>query len=130
MELFFENEVITIHYLEDINTIKAVWKKQPSNEQYRDGFLKCLDSVEKYTPLHWLSDISKQGIIGSESRQWMEQNTLPKVIKMGLKNVAVIVDQDIFKNYYLNRIKKTGESLINMEYFASQEDALEWIKNL
>ena len=130
MELFFENEVITIHYLEDINTIKAVWKKQSTNEQYREGFLKCLDSVKKYTPLHWLSDISKQGIIGSESRQWMEQNTLPKVIEMGLKNVAVIVDQDIFKNYYLNRIKKTGESRMNMEYFASQEDALEWIKKL
>jgi len=131
MDHFFENDYILIYYRADIQAVMAIWKKQPGSEDYREGFTQCYHAVKKHKPINYCSDVSDQGLIKPSDREWMEKELMPKVIAEGLKNVAVVVPHEIFKEYYVDRIKEAWETNIGnlkMSYFDSSDKAEEWLK--
>jgi hypothetical protein len=132
MEHFFENDYIHIYYREDILAVVAIWKRQPGSEDYREGFTQCYQAVKKYKPVNYYSDVTDQGLIKPSDREWMETVLMPKVVAEGLKNVAVVVPHEIFKEYYIDRIKEAweaGPGGLSMSYFDTSEPAVAWLKD-
>lgn len=130
MDLFFENDYIRITYRKELNAVMAVWKRQPGSKEYREGFTQNYHAVVKYKPVNYFSDVSNQGLIKPEDRAWMEQELMPKVVAEGLQNVAVVLQPDVFKEYYLERIKEAWEKgSLRMNYFDSIEKAERWLKS-
>ena len=130
MDSFFENDYILIAHQPDLRAVKAVWKKQPGSSEYRDGFNHCYDAVRFYKPVNYLSDVTNQGLIKPEDRAWMEEQLMPKVVAEGLRNVAVVLRPDIFKEYYLQRIREAWEKgSLKMRYFDSMAKAVHWLKS-
>jgi hypothetical protein len=52
----------------------------------------------------------------------------PKAIENGLKKIAIVMNEDVFKKFYVDNIKNEVKEDALMNYFKSMEDAYKWIK--
>jgi hypothetical protein len=104
-----------------------IWKKYQDEATYKMFFTKGAEAIAEFKASGWLSDIRKEGVVGTSLSSWMQQEILPKAMKNGLKKIAVVMDADIFKEFYVDSIKKnTGNEM--MRYFDSVESANEWLR--
>ncbi len=106
MEIYFENEYVTIGYLKELNAVTQVWKefKVISLENYQLAFNKSQDLQRIKKAETFLPDTRKQGIINPVQRKWLQEESLPIAVEIGMKRIAVIADVGVFKRYYLNAI--------------------------
>lgn len=128
MRTFYDKPHAIAVYHAERRTIHCTWRKTASIEEYRDVFLHVLDKFKEYKALTYLSDIRHQGIVGTESRKWLESNIIPEAVKAGMKNIYVVTSEDAFKKFYLERVKNEVDkqsSIINTRYFTSEEEALD-----
>lgn len=128
-QVVFESDFAVSQFDDQSRSIINSWKKHPGNEEYKDTFRKILSLVKEKSAKVFISDVRNQGTIGTDARKWMEVEILKPAIAAGLDKVAVVMDEDIFKKFYLDNVKKAGSSEaahFQMEYFKSIEDALHW----
>ncbi len=127
MTVLFKHEKAVLQYNEDTNAIELIWKKFQDEATYKLMFTKGVEVLKERKATGWLSDIRNEGVVGPATSKWMQEEILPKAIANGLKKIAVVMDADIFKEFYLNNIKKnTGNSM--MRHFDSMESAHNWLK--
>jgi len=127
MKQLKENEYALIQFDEETKTLELIWKKTVTREVYRTIFLETLDLLIKQGSRNFISDIRKEGVIGPENTKWLQENIIPKALKNGLEKIAIIMDSDVFKEFYTENIKKAvaGSAMINL--FDSKESAYNWI---
>ena len=90
-------------------------------------FTKGLELLIQQNATAWLSDIRKQGVVAPAQSQWLQTEIIPKAVESGLKKVAVLMDGDVFKDFYIKNLQnKTQKGLI--QYFGMLENANEWLK--
>jgi hypothetical protein len=127
MKQLKENEYALIQFDEETKTLELIWKKTVTREVYRSIFLETLDLLIKQGSRNFISDIRKEGVIGPENTKWLQENIIPKALKHGLEKIAIVMDSDVFKEFYTENIKKAvaGNAMINL--FDSKEAAYNWI---
>ncbi|MFA0963886.1 hypothetical protein AB9P05_18920 [Roseivirga sp. BDSF3-8] len=131
MTLVYNERHARVVYLPESSTLYCTWLKGTTPEQYRDVFNHILKGFQDYGAKTYLSDIQKQGIVGTESRKWLESTIIPEALKAGMRNIFVITSEDAFKKFYLDRVKNEVEkqsTIINTQYFPSEESALKACK--
>lgn len=127
MTVLFNHEKAVLQYNEDTNAIELIWKKFQDEATYKLMFTKGVEALKEKKATGWLSDIRNEGVVGPATSKWMQETILPKAIAYGLKKIAVVMDADIFKEFYLSNIKKnTGNAM--MRHFDSFESANNWLK--
>lgn len=127
MTVIYDQPIAKVVYLPESNTIYCIWRKGTSAEQYRDVFYHILEKFREYGAVTYLSDIRHQGIVGTESRKWLEGEIIPEAIKAGMRHIYVITSEDAFKKFYLDRVKSEvnkQSSIVKTEYFTTEENAL------
>ncbi|HAN18107.1 MAG: hypothetical protein A2X13_04040 [Bacteroidetes bacterium GWC2_33_15] len=129
MKLLFEHEKANLFYNEDTNSIELIWKKNQDSETYKLMFTKAVEFMKTYKTTGFLSDIRKEGVVGTESTKWMQQEIIPKAISFGLKKIAVVMEADIFKEFYVKNLKKVTDKE-TIKYFDSEESARGWLKEI
>ncbi len=105
-----------------------IWKMQHDHETYKMLFLKILDYIKEYRATGFLSDIRKEGIVAPISSNWVQTEIMPKAFALGLKKIAVIMDADVFKKFYIKTIEKAAGS-DRIQYFDHYEPANEWLRS-
>lgn len=127
MKLLIEHDKADLRYNEETNAIELIWKKIHDVETYKMMFTKGLEYIKEYKATGWLSDIRKEGVVGPSTSEWMQQEILPEAISEGLRKIAIVMEPDVFKEFYVNNIKeKAGTD--SMKYFDSTESAIAWLK--
>jgi len=129
MQILFEKDYATITYEADLKLLTLSWKRFVSSQEYRIAFSAVLKSIEeKRIPL-FLADTRKQGIISPTDRKWLESEMIPPALKVGLKYVATLLNKDIFKKYYLSKIKEHSENsgMSAFEMFDDYDKARAWL---
>lgn len=116
-----------ISYEEDINAVHVVWKKIPSNDMYKDIFTTALNTIIDKKANKWISDIRKQGVVGPSNAKWLKEEILPKAIQAGLNKIAIVVEKDVFKKFYIDNVKTIMSATAEMQYFDSEEEARKWL---
>jgi hypothetical protein len=128
-KLIAKFEVCKVLFNEELSTGIIIWNGIPDFEAYKEPFealLKLSKSKEVRTVL---SDITYQGVISSNTREWFEKNMLPKAIEAGMKRVAIVMSNNPLKKYYFNMIQSVIHRFgVPMKAFSSQHEAIEWIK--
>ncbi len=126
-----DNEFAEVSYETDLKLGKIIWKKKPTFEAYQKAFLTLVEhSKEKQVVESVMTDTRNQGVVSPENRKWLVGECLPVAVKVGLKQIAVIFDGGVFKQYYLNMILKVINKYgAPMKLFKNEEDALNWIKS-
>lgn len=128
MKLLLEHDKADLRFNEETNSIELIWKKYQDDATYRLMFTKGVEFLKEYGATGWLSDIRKEGIVGPATSSWMQKEILPKAISYGLKRVAIVMDADVFKEFYVKNIERNAAQGI-MKYFDDVKDANEWLKS-
>jgi hypothetical protein len=127
--LIFENKCAKVYYIPELRLGKVVWDGAPNSEEYKQPFRTLLEFSKNNPVINFLSDTTKQGVVSPENRKWFEMEMMPAALKAGLKRGSVVMDANIFKQYYINMILKASNKFgMPMKVFSKEEDALVWIK--
>ncbi|SRR6056297_1208787 len=129
MKKLKETDHAIVQFEEETKTLELIWKKTVTKEIYRETFLESLDLLIKKNSENFISDIRKEGVVGPENTKWLQENIIPKALKSGLQKIAIVMDEDIFKEFYTENIKKAIEGNAQINLFKSMEEAYQWIKN-
>jgi len=133
MEIYFENEYVTVRYIEELNAVSQVWKefKVISFEDYKQVFNKSQNLQRLKKAENFISDTRKQGIINPEQRKWLINESLPEAVSISMKRIAVVAEMNVFKRYYLNTLMSSINKLkIPFKIFNDNDKAKQWILNL
>lgn len=128
MEILFTNDKALLQYHQNRNAVELIWLKPQDFDTYKAIFRMAIQCVEDKKAIHFVSDIRKQGVVGPQNSKWLQEEIIPKAIQLGLRKIAVIMDSDIFKQYYVNNIAKvTNEETELIKYFNSEVSAYHWL---
>lgn len=124
----FNTPYATVTFIPEKRRLVLIWTGNPNKEEYKQPFLTMIDFGLKNTVDSMLSDISKQGIVGPDSRKWFETEMMPRAAKAGLKRGAIVTSGNAFKLYYINLILSAVNKFpINTKLFNNQADAMAWL---
>jgi len=133
MEVYFENDYVTVGYIKELNAVTQIWKefKVISLENYQLAFNKSQELQRNKKAESFFPDTRKQGIINPIQRKWLQEESLPKAVELGMKRIAVVAEMSVFKRYYLNTIMSSiNKFKIPFKIFSDEEKAIQWIKKL
>ncbi len=124
-----DKDYITIEQLKENNSIVLHWYENPTSEELKFALSTARDFVKANQVPNWVANTAKLGAISEEDQQWVNQEWFPTLIKAGIKNMAIVVAENIFGQMSIEDIMGTldAETGFESRYFNSLEDALWWI---
>jgi len=126
--IVLDNEYVKITHEKENRILFYVWKKHTVKQPYREVMLRGVEYANGTDIKYFLSDMSRQGIVGPDDRKWFESEVMPKAIEKGLKKVAVVFDGNAFKKHYLNMLLGVLKNhQIPMKVFSDMEKARAWL---
>jgi len=126
-QILHDDKHATIFYDAQLNAMGVTWNAPTESAQYRWMFMKCVEFLTAYHTPNWLSDITNQGVVADDDRQWMITSILPEAAQLGLRRIAVITPVEREQNY-VNNIQRAFAGLkIEQAYFKSIPEATQWI---
>ncbi|MFO7257291.1 MAG: hypothetical protein DIU61_006325 [Bacteroidota bacterium] len=139
METIFKEPHLECYYDEDANVMFHVWIKKPSSEQLREGLTRVFNEYtnmkkKKGGNIHWLADTQKIGVVSIDDQGWLEKVWNEMLfVKAGVKTHAVIIGNDVFAKYAMEKFKKTmmeryRDQNLYLATFPSKEEAYAWFK--
>lgn len=133
MHTIFENEIAKTDYDSDKKLVTVTWKesaKAITMEEYKQPFEEGLIYMESSNAeaKYFLSDIRNQRPVSPKYRKWFQSVAIQRASDAGIIRGAVVMENNVFKKYYINHIMKTLKK-VNMEFKAhkSVEKAIEWL---
>ena len=130
MRVTFESDFARVAYEGESNAVVTYWKKPVTIESYKETFAQILKTLKENKATSFVSDISHQGIVGTTSRLWMQENILTEAIRNGLRKIGTAVPEDTFKKFYVDQIKneiRINNKTVEFRYFRYMEEALDWV---
>jgi hypothetical protein len=139
MQTIFKEPYLECYYDEAANVMFHVWVKKPTSEQLRSGLTRVYNEYtnlkrKKGGDIHWLADTQKIGVISIDDQAWLEKTWNEMLfVKAGVKTHAVIIGNDVFAKYAMEKFKKTmldryKDKNLHLATFPSKDEAYEWFK--
>lgn len=127
-DLLLDKPFASVYHFTDTKIGYVYWKKSPSFEQYKEPFEVLLERHEKSPIDYFLSDIINQGVSSGEKKEWFKEVALKKAIDGGVKKGAVIINDNPFKEFYVNIIlKATNRMGLPFKIFRNIDQAKSWL---
>ncbi|MBN2892113.1 MAG: hypothetical protein JXL97_09615 [Bacteroidales bacterium] len=128
-EVLLDKEFAEVYYESDLNVITVIWRSIVDSKQYKETFEIILKGIGKYDIPLFLSDTRKQGVVDPKDRKWLETEIIPAALKAGLKYTATVLSKDIFKKYYLNKLKDESKKagMAGFGIFDDFDEAKDWL---
>lgn len=127
---YYQSPVVHIEYLEELNAPKLTWTGFAEGEQFREGLRKGLELLQTKKLNGWLADLRLMGVIDPDDEDWTNNEWFPIIIGAGLKNMALVPSNDVFNQMSVDSmISQIPETDLTVRYFASVEEAAEWLKS-
>ncbi|MDL5050833.1 hypothetical protein QQ054_33075 [Oscillatoria amoena NRMC-F 0135] len=134
----FDNEYVTCELDDSIPVLKHRWKKSLPGNVFRDTLVsiqqRYVDLSKSYSNLAWLADTQLLGEVDQETEKWFA-NVWEDLLfnKAGVKVHAVILGEDIFADYpmekfKLNAAEKFKALQVQLEVFSDEQEAYDWIR--
>jgi hypothetical protein len=124
---YFENNIVTIEYLSDINAGQGIWKGHALKDQYKEGMMKALELIKEKKVERWIADLTDLGVISGENQKWTNEVWFPQVLQAGLKRMAIVVSKDVLCNMATkNTMSKVADNVYS-KYLDSRADAKAWV---
>lgn len=129
MEIF-ENENIVIVEDENLNCLIQNWRGTATSEKFRE----CIEETNelfktgKYNKI--LSNTQNFGIVKKEDTNWVNNYSIPLLIKNGLKYFVFVDPKNAFTHMSVEYFKEDAKKMLEIQHFESVEEAMEWLANL
>ena len=128
--VYYENQVVTITYEEELQQGMAVWNGFLNSQEFREAITNCIQLIEDRKLLRWLGDNRKMKAIRPVDQEWFVENIMPRLQQSALRRNAVLVSEDFFNRTAVEQIYKRAEGRGEMitKEFSNKIMALAWLK--
>jgi len=124
-----ETDFYTLIYNSELKLGQITWYGSPEEREYKEVFELLLGLYPENEVQYVISDVSRQGAISPDLRNWFVQEAFPVAVNKGLQKAAVVYRNRPTKLYYINKVKeKADEIKFPLRVFTSLIDAMEWIQ--
>lgn len=123
-----ETDYALLTYYNENSLLELTWKASCTFEEYQNIFNEAVKIAERNKTRVFLSDIRNQGAISFKNLTWLSNNIIPRATKLGVKKIAMVMNEELFANIYTDLIKKsTLQNHVEMNAFLQKSEALEWL---
>jgi len=127
--VFYESDYALLTFYKQNNLLLLVWKSNSPSSEYKEVFIKSIGVATSNKVLYFVSDIRKEGAVSVENLRWLKEIVIPKAIDLGIKKIALVLNEGLFSKIYADTIQMAlDKSRIKINYFFKQEEAIDWVK--
>ena len=124
----FENEYVKLWYHPVPKIVHHEISKSPPSDVFRKMLTKGAECLELHDAMKWLSDDSKNVLIGQEDNKWGDTVWAPRMIKAGFKFWAIVLPKRAIGQLQMQRFCKEYRNRgVTVELFEKVEAALKWL---
>ncbi|MEM1409023.1 MAG: hypothetical protein AAGG59_19720 [Bacteroidota bacterium] len=138
MSKIFENQFVSCELDEAVPVLIHTWHCEPPEGEFKKNLLKVLGHYntfkKKFSSLKWLADTQLLGELSEEDEDWLVTEWDHLLFKeAGLKVHAVILGEDFYADYPMEKFKQSTEKKFNdygakLEVFLNKENAYKWLE--
>ncbi|MBN1562945.1 MAG: hypothetical protein JXA10_03855 [Anaerolineae bacterium] len=129
--LLFDNEFVSVRYLEDKKMIYHTIHKPLPTSILKEALNIGTEALKQYGIHKWLSDDSCMGPISPEFMEYSHDVWQPRTIAAGWKYWAIVVPQELAAAGSLTpAIEKLYELGLRMMVFTDLNDAFRWLESM
>jgi hypothetical protein len=120
----------SVKYDVDIPCIMMTWQGYATSAMFRAANEQVLHVIAERRAKKLLGDITEFVLIGAEDQAWLNEDWLPRAMEAGLRIAALVTP-----NFYFNRVaidnvvKKLDPTRLQVAYFATRQEAANWLKS-
>jgi hypothetical protein len=112
MKTLFEEKHLACYFDEEERIVYHKWLNKAIGEDFRSGLLKVCNEYIKLKKtilgLHWLADTQELSVLPLDDQKWLDEVWNDTIfVKAGVRSHAVIVGNDVFARYAMEKFKKT-----------------------
>lgn len=133
----FEDDFVICELDDSLPVLKHRWKKEPTGKHFRETLLRILELYKEFhrttEDLAWLADTQLLGELDHETEKWLADTWDDLLFnKAGVKIHAVILGDDLFAEYAMEKFKMDAEKKrdrdVQLGVFIDEEEAYDWIR--
>ncbi|QOI98074.1 MAG: hypothetical protein HRU69_11510 [Flammeovirgaceae bacterium] len=134
----FDNEYVACELDDSLPVLKHRWKKPLPGTIFRETLVaiqqRYVELSKSYANLAWLADTQLLGEVDEETEKWFSEVWEDLLFnKAGVKIHAVILGEDIFADYPMEKFKlqaaeKYKTHQVQLEVFSDEQEAYDWIR--
>jgi len=124
-----EKEFYRVFYDAYSNTTGIIWKRNVTDEEYREAFTRNLEIFRQFKTPHWISSMNGIEPASPENQQWLINSVIPDAIEYGLEKLAVVAGQELSPEYrtYIEKVIEKLRPHVLCELFTTIDKAKSWI---
>ncbi|MFM8912463.1 MAG: hypothetical protein ACKOE6_06005 [Flammeovirgaceae bacterium] len=134
----FDHEFVTCQLDESVPVLLHRWKQAPPPEEFMFTLKRILEEYKthkhQYPKLAWMVDAALLGELDEQVENWLV-NDWEKMLfeQAGVRVHAVILGQDIFADYPIEKFKQDAERKfekfnVHLGVFSNRDEAYHWMK--
>jgi len=117
-----------IYFNNELNAVVMEWHGYANSMEFREGTELMLNSLIQHQCSKVLADIREMVLIAQDDQKWLETIFLPRAIKFGFKEIAIIKPRAYFNRVAVESVSyKVDKEKLTISFFNSPEEATEWI---
>jgi SpoIIAA-like len=121
-------DVYNIYFDKGLDAVIMVWNGYSTSEQFREGTELMLDELIHNGCSKVLADLREMILIGMEDQKWLETKFLPRAIKFGFKQIAIVTPNSYFNKVAVESVSyKVDKEKLTISFFDSREEAMQWL---
>ncbi|HCM75213.1 MAG TPA: hypothetical protein DIS90_02440 [Cytophagales bacterium] len=128
-QVLFDESFAEIFFDAPRNMLGIRWKRQISSSEFRLVMARSQEFMKGYNALHWYIDTRNRGTLPTDDQDWLFNDLLPGIFKLGLKRLVIIHAEDVDSlsyNFYRNRLDVFSNQDVEVYFAQSPDEALSW----
>ena len=126
-----DNDFATLWYYPDKKIVHHRLKKFLHGEVLRDFILLGTAAMKENGACKWLSDDRLNPVLRQDDIEWGDTNWLPQTIVAGWKYWAIVQPKSMIATLNMKNLAKKYEEVgLITKFFATTEEAMEWLESL
>ena len=126
----FKNKHGRVVYDEDIPAVVTNFVGFHNLEDFKLIAEKELEFFRRFEVTKCMVNLKEMEVMKTENQQYIQETWFSEAAALGIKFIAFVVPEDIFGAETMRQTNEDAESRLsmNMEYFYSPQDAIDWLK--
>lgn len=128
LPVVYETEKIVFYVSEEQSLLISIAKDFSPDDEYRTNMQSCLDNCQKFVIKNIIFESTKFRGTSPENQKWVTDYFTPKLVELGILNVALVYPSDIFGKYTLVTMARgSGDRGLSINFFDDIDKAYHWI---
>jgi len=132
VDMFFDSTFCQIRFVQEGSYIYVNWKGYQNLEQIKQGMERSLDCLVQKKCTKIFTDLRDAKGTFTAANDWIENDFMPKAIKLGYKYSAILYPSDVFTKFALQDLNKRYDKTNNefkFQIFDNEMELKMWLTN-